>query len=155
METLGLTGDRTIVASFSELSPTLPAPHYTAGMLQCTTESTVGSERVDYLAVERIARDIRNQYIASLLGRAKRAWANRFRAQSATVDRVCPVMLRPSQHGGNFIGGFLRRLADYISRLEREQREAYLAGAIDIYDLERRMRELENPTRLPLRLPSP
>jgi hypothetical protein len=63
-------------------------------------------------------------------------------------------MRRPSREGGNFIGGFFRRLADYVARLEREQREAYLAGATDIYDLERRMRELENPPRLPLRLPS-
>jgi hypothetical protein len=66
---------------------------------------------------------------------------------------MCPVMRRPSE-GGNFIGRFLRRVAAYVSRLEREQREAYLAGATDIYDLERRMRELENPARLPLRLPS-
>ena len=50
---------------------------------------------------------------------------------------------RPPQEGANFIGRFLRRLADYVSRLEREQREAYLAGATDIYDLERRMCELE------------
>ena len=63
-------------------------------------------------------------------------------------------MRRPSRQGGNFIGRFFRRLADYVARLKREQREAYLAGATDIYDLERRMRELENPTRLPLRLPS-
>ncbi|MEO8566994.1 MAG: DUF3563 family protein [Betaproteobacteria bacterium] len=55
---------------------------------------------------------------------------------------------------GNFVGRLFRRLATYVSRLEREQREAYLAGAMDIYDLERRMRELENPTRLPSRLPS-
>jgi hypothetical protein len=63
------------------------------------------------------------------------------------------VTRRPSQEGGNFIGRFFWRLADHVARLEREQREAYLAGATDIYDLERRMRDLENPTRLPLRLP--
>jgi hypothetical protein len=64
-------------------------------------------------------------------------------------------MIRPSpREGGNLIGRLFRRLADYVYRLEREQREAYLAGAKDIYDLERRMRELDNPTRLPSRLPS-
>ncbi|HEX3633312.1 MAG TPA: DUF3563 family protein [Casimicrobiaceae bacterium] len=55
---------------------------------------------------------------------------------------------------GNFTGSLFRRLAAWVSRLEREQREAYLAGATDVYDLEHRLRELENPTRLPSRLPS-
>jgi hypothetical protein len=64
-------------------------------------------------------------------------------------------MNRPRRpKGGNLVGRFFRRLADHVYRLERQQREAYLAGATDIYDLERRMRELENPTRLPSRLPS-
>ncbi len=63
------------------------------------------------------------------------------------------MTLRRPGEDGNFVGTFFRRLAAYVSRLEREQREAYLAGATDIYDLERRMRELENPTSLPLRLP--
>jgi hypothetical protein len=64
------------------------------------------------------------------------------------------MIRRPAPKVGNLIGRFFGRLADYVYRLEREQREAYLAGAKDIYDLERRMRELENPTRLPSRLPS-
>lgn len=63
-------------------------------------------------------------------------------------------MRRTPQDGQNLIGRFFRRLACYVSRLEREQREAYLAGATDIHDLEQRMRELENPNRLPSRLPS-
>ena len=78
METLGPTVDGTLVAPFGERSPTPPALHYTADMLQRTTEPTVWPEKVDYLVVERIARDIRNQYVASLLGRAKRALARRF-----------------------------------------------------------------------------
>jgi hypothetical protein len=153
METSELTHAGTFVAPVGERSPTLPALDYTADMLHRTTAPTVWPERVDYLVVERIARDIRNQYVASLLGRAKRALANRF-SRGSTVDRACPVMRHPSPEGGNFIGRFFRRLAGYVSRLQREQREAYLAGATDIYDLERRMRELENPTRLPSRLPS-
>ena len=78
METLRLTVDRTLVAPFDERSPTLLALHYTADMLQRTTDSTDWPERVDYLVVERIARNIRNQYVASLLGRAKKALARRF-----------------------------------------------------------------------------
>jgi hypothetical protein len=62
-------------------------------------------------------------------------------------------MRRPRQESWNLIGRVFRLLADYVYRLECEQREAYLAGAADIYDLERRMRELDNPTRLPSRMP--
>jgi hypothetical protein len=77
METLRLSIEGTLVAPSDERSPTPPAVHCTADMLQCTTAWDGGSARVDYLVVERIARDIRNQYIASLLGRAKRALAKR------------------------------------------------------------------------------
>lgn len=78
MKTLGLAVDGTLAAPFGGRSPTLPAADYTADMLQRTTTTPVWPERVDYLVVERIARDIRNQYIASLLSRAKKALANRF-----------------------------------------------------------------------------
>jgi hypothetical protein len=63
-------------------------------------------------------------------------------------------MRPPSPKGGNFIGRVFRRLAGYVSRRDRDQREAYLAGATDIHELERRMRELDNPSSFPLRLPS-
>lgn len=75
METLVLTDEGTLLARFREGSPTPPAADYTANMLQCTTQSIAGPQRLDYLVVERIARDMRNQYIASLLGRARRALA--------------------------------------------------------------------------------
>jgi hypothetical protein len=78
METLRQTAGGTLVAPLDERSPTPLALHYTAVMLQRTTASIAWPERVDYLIVERIARDIRNQYVASLLGRAKRALARRF-----------------------------------------------------------------------------
>jgi len=78
METLELSVDDALVAPLAQRSPKLPAPHYTVDMLQRTTDWTAGCERVDYLIVERIARDIRNQYIASLPGRVKRALVNRF-----------------------------------------------------------------------------
>jgi hypothetical protein len=61
------------------------------------------------------------------------------------------VTRRPRQESKNLIRRFFRRLAGYVSRLERERREAYLAAATDLYDLERRIRQLENPTRYPLR----
>jgi hypothetical protein len=63
-------------------------------------------------------------------------------------------MRRPPQEGENLIARFFRRLASSFSRLERERREAYLAGATDVYDLERRIRQLENPTEHRLQLPS-
>jgi hypothetical protein len=44
-------------------------------MLQCTMQPTPRPDRDDYLVVERIARDMRNQYVASLLRRAKPALA--------------------------------------------------------------------------------
>ena len=78
METLRLSIDGTPVAPFGERSPTLPALDYTADMLQCTTQAGVWPQRLDFLVVERIARDMRNQYIACLFGRAKRALTNRF-----------------------------------------------------------------------------
>jgi hypothetical protein len=77
METSVPAVDGTLLARFGERSPIPPAFDYSADMLQCTTQS-IWPQRLDYLVVERIARDMRNQYIASLLGRAKRALANRF-----------------------------------------------------------------------------
>ena len=55
---------------------------------------------------------------------------------------------RPASKGANLVGRFFRRLVCQIYRQERQRREAYLASATDIYDLERRMRELERPTSL-------
>jgi hypothetical protein len=51
---------------------------------------------------------------------------------------------------------FLSHLADYDERRERRRREAYLAEAIDVYDLEQGMRELDRQsTRQPSWLQSP
>ena len=36
-----------------------------------------------------------------------------------------------------------RRLAKHCDRCERERRDAYLAQSSDLYDLERRLRELD------------
>jgi hypothetical protein len=77
MKTLRLSIEGTPVAPSGERSLTRPAHHYTADMLQRTREADPWPERVDYVVVERVARDIRNQYIASLLGRAKRALCER------------------------------------------------------------------------------
>ena len=48
----------------------------------------------------------------------------------------------------NIVTRFFQRLAANVHRIEREGREGYLAGATDIHDLERRMRELERPSDL-------
>ena len=51
---------------------------------------------------------------------------------------------------------FLSQLADYEGRREQRRREAYLAEAADLYDLEQRMRELDRQsTRPPSWLQSP
>ena len=78
MKTLRLPVDGTLATAFGHRSPTLPAADYTPDMLQRTTEAPTRPDHVDYLVVERIARDMRTQYIASLLSRAKKALADRF-----------------------------------------------------------------------------
>jgi len=70
-------------ASHGEADQGYPAINYTAGMLQRTTSPRDGPDRVDYVVVERIARDLRNQYIASLIGRAKKALVARFARRDA------------------------------------------------------------------------
>lgn len=50
--------------------PVSPAVDYTADMLQRTIRHP-SPDRLDYLIVTRIARDMRNQHIASLLCRAR------------------------------------------------------------------------------------
>ncbi len=43
------------------------------------------------------------------------------------------------------VADLFRQLAAAAGRVERDRREAYLAGAADIHDLERRVRELNRP----------
>jgi hypothetical protein len=50
--------------------------HYTLDMLQRTTPPS-WPDPVDYIALERVAHQMRNQYIAGLLSRVKRALARR------------------------------------------------------------------------------
>lgn len=70
-------------ASHGEADPDYPAINYTAAMLRRTTPPQDGPDRVDYVVVERIARDLRNQYIASLIGRAKKALVARLARRDA------------------------------------------------------------------------
>ena len=46
-----------------------------------------------------------------------------------------------------YIWHVARRLAEHYERRERERRNAYLAQSADLYDLERRMRELDRESR--------
>jgi hypothetical protein len=78
METLALTLEPSLVARCEERSATLPSAQYTADMVQRTTDSTAEAESMDYLAVARMARDMRSQCVANLLGRASKALAIRF-----------------------------------------------------------------------------
>jgi hypothetical protein len=43
----------------------------------------------------------------------------------------------------NFFKSFFARVADYFISAEEREREAWLAESTDIFDLERRMRELD------------
>jgi hypothetical protein len=88
MTTLGLAVDRTLAVPVGERYPAFPAGDYSADMLQRTTRADPWPDRLDYLVVERIAHDMRNQYIASLFRRAKNALAKRFakRARAARLS---------------------------------------------------------------------
>ena len=65
------------VAPFGERAQAFPAIDYTGDMLQRTTGLLIAPERLDYVVVERVARDMRNRYIANLFGRVKGALASR------------------------------------------------------------------------------
>lgn len=58
--------------------PASDAVDYSPDMLQRTIPADSWPDRYDYLAIARIAHDMRTQYIASLLSRAKHALAERF-----------------------------------------------------------------------------
>ena len=62
----------------AERHPAFPGFDYSADMLQRTTPPELWSDRCGYLAAERIARDVRNQNVASLLSRANNALAHVF-----------------------------------------------------------------------------
>jgi len=47
----------------------------------------------------------------------------------------------------NNMWNWVSRLAEHCDRRDRERRDAYLAQSADVYDLERRMRELDGDSR--------
>lgn len=86
MKSLGLAVDGTLAARVDEHDPAVTAGDYSADMLQRTMLADPWPDRLDYLIVERIARDMRNRYIASLLRRAKKALAKRFAQRTPPRD---------------------------------------------------------------------
>ena len=60
--------------------------------------------------------------------------------------------LQAKEYDMNNGWNLLNRLAEHCDRRDRERRDAYLAQSADVYDLERRMRELEGDSR---RIPAP
>lgn len=58
--------------------PAFPEADYSADMLHRTIQPDSRPDRFDYVVIARIARDMRNQHVASLLSRAKHALAERF-----------------------------------------------------------------------------
>lgn len=115
------------------------ATYFTAEMLHRTSEAdlepaTVWS--VDHFALERMARAMRRDHIAQLvyatqLGVAKAAMS---------IFGVARVMLAPVTAA--FTTG-LDAAANRAAAWQRKRREAYLSEATDVYDLERRMRDME------------
>jgi hypothetical protein len=59
------------------------------------------------------------------------------------------MLYRPyaKEYNMTHIWNFARRLTEFFDRRERERRDAYLAQSVDVYDLERRMRELDKESR--------
>ncbi len=148
MKILTFALDVARVGPFGECAQAFPAIDYTGDMLQRTTGPLIAPERLDYVVVERVARDMRNRYIASPVRAGQGRLGQPLGASCASGHRTCPMKGRPAWEGANLVGRFFRRLVGQVYRLERQRREAYLASATDIYDLERRMRELERPTSL-------
>ena len=120
---------------------------YSAEMLQRTTGLPVWPSHEDRFALERVARDMRQDYIASVFRRAQKAITDAIRARRLTVKAARAMTRHPLRESMNAVARFFQRLAANEYRIERERREAYLAGATDIYDVERRIRELERPPR--------
>ena len=54
-----------------------------------------------------------------------------------------------ASHGIALARQLVARLRRWIERMQQDQREAYLVGAEDIFDLERRIRQLERGASLP------
>jgi hypothetical protein len=97
-----------------------------------------------------MARDLRRDNIARLI----------YGGQIWIGDLADRVGVAASQ-GFSAIGRWLAPLGRWIDRAvdrfdaraarwQRERREAFLAQSIDIYDLERRIRSLENRSQRPL-----
>lgn len=66
------------------------------------------------------------------------AWGNPTRQGGVSVNR-------PAQPASTPAPGFFARLDSWFWRQAQREREAYLAGAQDLYELEERMRRLERP----------
>ena len=65
-------------------------------------------------------------------------------------SKNCSTIYRQRvQHENLAITTYSKRLEDYGERIERERRDAYLAEATDVYDLEYRIRKLDKQAHRP------
>ena|SRR5579862_2140848 len=102
---------------------------------------------VDYFALQRMARDLRRDNIARVIYAAQLRIGDAAAWLAAWVGSRLPALgARIARRLDRAIDGLDARAA----RWQSERREAFLAGSIDLYDLERRMRELEHWSQRPL-----
>jgi hypothetical protein len=107
------------------------ATYFTAELLQRTREAESPDPvwTTDLLALERMARAMRRDHIASLV------YAAQLRIASAlAVARAA---------AGRLLAAFSEAASNRVAGWHRARLEAYLGESFDVYDLERRMRALE------------
>ena len=116
------------------------ATYFTAKLLQRTSEHPTAEDAVwstDHLALLRMARTMRRDEIARMVYAAQLA-AGPLLAGIARLTR------RALQAVGNALSRVPARIAARSARWDRARSEPFLSEATDIYDLERRMRDLEH-----------
>lgn len=99
------------------------------------------------MIVPRRLESIQSSYPEGILGRLIRAFPARTLVEAdaeVTPSFVSEATLDAAsvQHGAAG-RGWIERLDNWLWRLEQREREAYLAGAGDVTELEARMRALE------------
>jgi uncharacterized protein DUF3563 len=126
------------------------ATYFNAEMLH-RTSGPVGGQHAgwpsDYFALERMARDLRRDNIAQLIYAAQISASDAASSLNARIGKglkaLATALARWLEHA---IDDFDAR----ASRRQQERREAFLSQATDVFDLERRMRELERSCQRPV-----
>ena len=115
------------------------ATYFTAEMLHRTSEADgepASVWSVDHFALERMARAMRRDHIAQMVYVAQLGVA---KAATSVVGAVRAAMTPVT----SALAAGLEAAANRAAGWQRKRREAYLSEAADVYDLERRMRDME------------